>query len=197
MGRDGGFGEDPRGGPVRRFWRGFRPPRDGTRGIGDVVGRIAGGVGQFLNLALWYVMKDRSGTVGATGVAEAVRALRASTRPSASISWDTVWAAGWWRPVRRRSVTRRLPLRLPDAARSRVLALRVQPGQRAGAHRILPRRDRKQVVKGPFSVDLFGRGHRRRQRLRHVAARRRQHEGDWRCLGRVRRARPQRAAADH
>ena len=50
---------------------------DGTRGIGDVAGRIAGGVGQFLNLTKWYVMKERSGTVGATGVAEAVRTLRA------------------------------------------------------------------------------------------------------------------------
>ena len=50
----------------------------GTRGIGDVFGTIAGGVGRFLNLTNWYVMKDRSGTVGATGVADAVRALHAS-----------------------------------------------------------------------------------------------------------------------
>ena len=49
----------------------------GTRGIGDVFGTIAGGVGQFLNLTTWYVMKDRSGTVGAQGVAAAVRALHA------------------------------------------------------------------------------------------------------------------------
>ena len=54
------------------------PAGAGTRGIGDLGGRIAGGVGQFLNLTKWYVMKDRSGTVGATGVAEAVRSLRAS-----------------------------------------------------------------------------------------------------------------------
>jgi len=45
------------------------------RGIGDVFGTVAGGVGQFLNLTLWYVMKDRSGSVGAKGVADAVRAL--------------------------------------------------------------------------------------------------------------------------
>lgn len=51
---------------------------DGTRGLGDVAGRIAGGVGQFLNLTTWYVMKDRSGTVGSKGVAEAVRSLRTS-----------------------------------------------------------------------------------------------------------------------
>src|SRR5262249_10380494 len=50
----------------------------GTRGIGDVFGGIAGAVGQFLNLTTWYVMKDRSGTVGATGVAGAVRALHAN-----------------------------------------------------------------------------------------------------------------------
>ena len=59
-------------------------PEDRTRGIGNIAGRIKGGVGQFLNLAKWYVMKDRSGTVGATGVAAAVRALHAS-RPSLRI----------------------------------------------------------------------------------------------------------------
>ena len=56
----------------------------GTRGIGGLFGTIAGGVGRFLNLMNWYVMKDRSGTVGATGVAEAVRALHAS-RPGIRI----------------------------------------------------------------------------------------------------------------
>ena len=49
----------------------------GTRGIGEVFGGIAGRVGKFLNLTKWYVMKDRSGTVGAVGVADAVRALHA------------------------------------------------------------------------------------------------------------------------
>ena len=46
---------------------------DGTRGV---FGSVAGKVGQFLNMTTWYVMKDRSGTVGAKGVADAVRALR-------------------------------------------------------------------------------------------------------------------------
>jgi hypothetical protein len=76
---------------------------DGTRGIGDVAGRIAGGVGQFLNLTTWYVMKERCGTVGATGVAEAVRTLRAKYRVFASTSWDTAWAAAWQRLVQSRS----------------------------------------------------------------------------------------------
>src|SRR5262245_51517466 len=48
----------------------------GTRGIGNLFGSIAGGVGQFLNLTQWYVMKDRSAAVGETGVAAAARALR-------------------------------------------------------------------------------------------------------------------------
>jgi hypothetical protein len=48
---------------------------EGTRGL---FGAIGGKVGQFLNLTTWYVMKDRSGTVGAKGVAPAVRALRAA-----------------------------------------------------------------------------------------------------------------------
>ena len=50
-------------------------PSEGTRGIGNLFGGIAGGVGAFLNLTKWYVMKDRSGTVGAKGVATAVREL--------------------------------------------------------------------------------------------------------------------------
>jgi hypothetical protein len=49
------------------------PTTEGTRGL---FGSIAGKVGQFLNLTTWYVMKDRSGTIGAKGVAPAVRALR-------------------------------------------------------------------------------------------------------------------------
>ena len=53
-------------------------PAPGTRGIGDLFGSIAGGVGEFLNLTTWYVMKERSGTVGATGVADAVRSLHAA-----------------------------------------------------------------------------------------------------------------------
>ena len=57
---------------------------DRTRGIGGVFGTIAGAVGRFLNLTNWYVMKDRSGTVGATGVADAVRGLHAS-RPDIRI----------------------------------------------------------------------------------------------------------------
>jgi len=49
------------------------PPAEGTRGL---FGSIAGKVGQFLNLTTWYVMKDRAGTIGAKGVAPAVRMLR-------------------------------------------------------------------------------------------------------------------------
>lgn len=36
-------------------------------------GSIFGRIGQFLNLTTWYLMKDRSGTVGGTGVAAAIR----------------------------------------------------------------------------------------------------------------------------
>jgi hypothetical protein len=51
---------------------------DNPRGISDIAGSIAGGLGRFLNLTKWYVMKDRSGTVGANGVADAVRRVRES-----------------------------------------------------------------------------------------------------------------------
>jgi hypothetical protein len=53
-------------------------PVEGTRGLGSFFGSIAGGVGTFLNLTQWYLMKDRSGLVGATGVASAVRDLHTS-----------------------------------------------------------------------------------------------------------------------
>jgi hypothetical protein len=49
---------------------------DDQRGIGDALGSIFGRVGRFLNLTTWYLMKKRSGTVGATGVAEVVRQLK-------------------------------------------------------------------------------------------------------------------------
>jgi pimeloyl-ACP methyl ester carboxylesterase len=51
-------------------------PEEGTRGFGDWFGGVAGSVGKFLNLTKWYVMKDRSGVVGAVGVAGAVREFR-------------------------------------------------------------------------------------------------------------------------
>ena len=59
-------------------------PAGGVRDVRGVVqprgifGDIAGAVGKFLNLTTWYVMKERSGTVGAAGVAAAVRELKAS-----------------------------------------------------------------------------------------------------------------------
>lgn len=57
----------------------FVPGEDGgTQGIGSFFGSIFGRIGQFLNLTTWYVMKNRSGVVGANGVAKAVRELKAS-----------------------------------------------------------------------------------------------------------------------
>lgn len=55
-----------------------------TESIGSIFGSIFGRIGQFLNLTTWYLMKKRSGTVGANGVAKAVRDLKAS-RPSLKI----------------------------------------------------------------------------------------------------------------
>lgn len=57
---------------------------DGQRGIGDAVGSVFGRVGQFLNVTTWYLMKRRSGTVGAAGVADVVRALK-TARPSMNV----------------------------------------------------------------------------------------------------------------
>jgi hypothetical protein len=50
----------------------------GTQGVFDVFGSVFGRIGQFLNATTWYLMKDRSGTVGANGVAQAVRDLKAA-----------------------------------------------------------------------------------------------------------------------
>ena len=56
----------------------------GTQGVGSLFGSIFGRVGQFLNLTTWYLMKERSGTVGFKGVAPLVRELRAAS-PTAKI----------------------------------------------------------------------------------------------------------------
>jgi hypothetical protein len=50
-----------------------------TEGLGVVVGSIFGRIGQFLNLTTWYVMKNRSGVVGAGGLAKAVRRIKATS----------------------------------------------------------------------------------------------------------------------
>lgn len=55
-----------------------------TEGVGSFFGSIFGRIGQFLNLTTWYLMKKRSGTVGANGVAQAVRDLKAS-RPQIKV----------------------------------------------------------------------------------------------------------------
>lgn len=49
----------------------------GAQSFGSFVGGILGPVNSFLNLTTWYVMKNRGGVVGANGVADAVRALKA------------------------------------------------------------------------------------------------------------------------
>jgi hypothetical protein len=63
----------------------FVPGGDGeTQGIGSFFGSIFGRIGQFLNLTTWYMMKNRSGVVGANGVAKTVRDLKAK-RPDLKV----------------------------------------------------------------------------------------------------------------
>jgi hypothetical protein len=50
----------------------------GVQSFGSFFGSILGGIDKFLNLTTWYIMKNRSGIVGGTGVAQAVRDLKAS-----------------------------------------------------------------------------------------------------------------------
>lgn len=47
-----------------------------TQAGGSLFGSIFGGVGRLLNLTTWFTMKERSGLVGATGVADAVREIK-------------------------------------------------------------------------------------------------------------------------
>ena len=76
---------DDDGGGVTAF-EGTGPAGDGggVEGLGGFFQSIAGRVGQFLNLTTWYIMKDRSGTVGDKGVAKAVRDVKAG-RPALKI----------------------------------------------------------------------------------------------------------------
>jgi hypothetical protein len=48
----------------------------GVQGIGALFGSILGGAGKLANMTTWYQMKSRSGVVGETGVARAMRALK-------------------------------------------------------------------------------------------------------------------------
>jgi hypothetical protein len=49
-----------------------------TEGFASMLGSILGGADRFVNLTTWWTMKNRSGVVGSTGVAQAVRAVAAS-----------------------------------------------------------------------------------------------------------------------
>jgi hypothetical protein len=49
-----------------------------TEGFLSTVGSILGGADRFINFTTWWTMKNRSGVVGATGVAQAVRAVAAA-----------------------------------------------------------------------------------------------------------------------
>ncbi len=69
---DGGEGGVAAAGPV--FVSG---EEGGTEGLGSFFGSIFGRIGQFLNLTTWYIMKNRGGVVGSTGVAQAVRDVKA------------------------------------------------------------------------------------------------------------------------
>jgi hypothetical protein len=76
--------DDDDGGVAAIGGAGGRSGDGGVQAAGGFFQTFAGKVGQFLNLTTWYLMKDRSGIVGATGVAKAVRDLKAS-RPAIKI----------------------------------------------------------------------------------------------------------------
>lgn len=69
--------EDSGDGGIEAIDESAFPGEGGTESIGSFFGSILGGIDKFLNLTTWYVMKSRSGTVGANGVAQTVRDLKA------------------------------------------------------------------------------------------------------------------------
>ena len=125
-------------------------------------------------------MKERSGKVGATGVAAAVRELHARC-PEIRIhlvghSLGARLMAACAKALADAPMYRPDSMMLLDAAFSHFGFSADNGRGHAGFFRTVIE---KKVVKGPFVSHVLGRGHRRRWRLRdHVAARRRQHEGD-------------------
>jgi hypothetical protein len=71
-------GADHDGGVLTVGDTGFGDDDGQTEGVLSVFGSVFGRIGQFLNLTTWYLMKDRSGKVGANGCSEAVRAVKAA-----------------------------------------------------------------------------------------------------------------------
>ncbi|MEP6729044.1 MAG: hypothetical protein ABJE10_00335 [bacterium] len=70
--------DDGDGGGVASFAPAAPVDDDGsTQGLGSFFGSVFGAVGTLMNVTTWYVMKNRSGVVGANGVAEAVRSIKA------------------------------------------------------------------------------------------------------------------------
>lgn len=57
---------------------GFADAGGGAQSVGSMFGSILNGVEKFLNGTTWWVMKNRAGVVGANGVAQVVRALKAA-----------------------------------------------------------------------------------------------------------------------
>ena len=174
------------------------PAADGTRGIGDVFGTIAGGVGQFLNLTTWYVMKERSGTVGANGRgrrrASAARQLPESRLHLVGHSLGGRLMAGCAKALGEAPKVQPDSLMLLEAAFSHFGFSPDNGHGNAGFFRDV---DQQADRQGTVRLDLLRPGHGRRQGvLDHVAARRRQHQGDRRCVRRVRRHRPEWAAED-
>ena len=75
IGDDGDIDGD---GGTQSISDGFDGDAGSAQSIGSVFGSVLGGVDKFLNLTTWCLMKTRSGTVGATGVAQAVRDTHAA-----------------------------------------------------------------------------------------------------------------------
>ena len=124
----------------------------GVTGSAGSSSRLRAGSAKLLNLTTWYLMKDRVGE--GRRHRRRRRGPRAqggtADRPDSSRRAQPGRAAAW-RRARRRCAAGHGAARLAVAARSRVLALRLQPEQRPRQRRASSATSIAQkVVKGPF-----------------------------------------------
>jgi hypothetical protein len=68
------------GGAMAEVDTGAAGTNGGVETFGSFFPSVLGGIDKFLNLTTWYIMKNRSGIVGGTGVAQAVRDIKASNK---------------------------------------------------------------------------------------------------------------------
>lgn len=162
---------------------GTRSGNDGEEGrplfIGGYIKSAAGRVGQLLNMTTWYTMKNRSGTVGGAGVADAVRALKTIPGVRVHLIGHSLGGRGMAACAKALSAARWSRPTPSHCFRGGVFALRIQQGQWTRHPRILPRCDRQRGGTRAVDLHVFVSGYGGGQGILHrITAGRRQRQGD-------------------